>query len=1420
MDIRALSRARRSGRDKVTIGPRTSERKKKSEADTYNEQLTGKAFTKPRPRPSTDQIPAMVPVAINMHILSTEEKLKMSVRKITSSTLDPSDDNGVNSRWLGVTEDVQCKKCNQGLMSCFGHYGLIEFPEGVKIYHPMQMEYVILVLRSICQGCAEMLLTDDMISSIGADSLNGYNKLKLIAKHSISVSKCPTVTGGCIPESCSECIPNPEYLLKMSKDNLAVTFKTKGGSKDNEVLDINEVYKILSCISRETANKLGFLPPSHPKDLILESLLVPPVCVRFPMKQGASQGTNKINEKYATIVNKVQMIEKNGPTPDNVMNLTNAVKDIMSTNDNQTGKMSNAQGMSFKILLNGKKGAWMGNVTAKRTALSARTVITPEASSESDEAGIPEILAKHLTTDQRVTTLNREAMIKLLENDKITHINNRKIERTKRILNIGDTVTRHLQNGDYVMLNRQPSLSRKSMMAFRVKLIPGYSIRLHLSATTPYNADFDGDEMNLHVPQTFEAMSELREIASVKACMMDAKSNKPSVGLIYDAAVASFLLTDASTLVKETLFMDALAMLVDPPPLSELKARVEGQGQLFKSPVRSQIVIEGDADLIDNETFNVEVVPVRARSSLKVDIDSLRAIFDDSQLATLNGTRAYIDSNASYSRTPLLVKQVRFIMDRGILSQEPATGIDSKYLLYSDEPGTGLLSVIAGRFKIRTLRTGSRSIYFEATPHEVDVKPDLAAPLPVGTSVTRTVIDRSDYVRSLQNPNYELVYSALPASGTTGGLAYEYFVHHPGVSYNPMDVSPGKITDGSFKPDNIVASAIIRPLPGETITNREAYMESGSITGARNGEKLIISRVKRIGNTFVVDDNGTEFIVYTPNRKLEALSDNVATIKGTLLAKGKARTITRLKFITNGALMRRNSSLSSKGKERETRVKTSGSLLSAESKLIKIKSAPPEALDQPARLDMISFDRQSRKPIRSKRPSDPDIIGKYLSGQPLLPPTITEEPELPTDLIVTATEFIPENTERVPIKEYLVSTEDRVESAATDDKFIIGRIVRSGGELFFANDARSDLGPDSRHEVGYSGRALFSALLPAGFKYESKNKHGLEDVIIRDGVIIQGQLTKTQVGPVAGSIIQYLYKDFGQEVASKFITNAYLLLTRWLTENMFSTGISDCLPGPDLFGFTDFEDEDTKREMERVVPNIKKIKSLLNKKQQVMTKTKLKLESLGQPPTDPKDLERWTSDVSAIMNITNEAGLGISRDVLDKSNPFNIMYQSGGKGSAANISQMIAFASQQFLYGQVMPMTLGGGTRCLPYFEPGSTDPRARGFCSDSFTSGLDLPGWVFSMTASRPQILETVLRTADAGTLQRYMTTAMQDVKLAQDGTVRNSKDQIISFAYGGDNMDGSKLLKINTSMGMYRTFLDIKPEVDRLNAKYSSMF
>ena len=75
------------------------------------------------------------------------------------------------------------------------------------------------------------------------------------------------------------------------------------------------------------------------------------------------------------------------------------------------------------------------------------------------------------------------------------------------MLQVGDIVERHVQDNDIVLFNRQPSLHRQSIMAHRVKVHEWRTFRFNECVCKPYNADFDGDEMNLHVPQTQEARS-------------------------------------------------------------------------------------------------------------------------------------------------------------------------------------------------------------------------------------------------------------------------------------------------------------------------------------------------------------------------------------------------------------------------------------------------------------------------------------------------------------------------------------------------------------------------------------------------------------------------------------------------------------------------------------------------------------------------------------------------------------------------------------------------------------------------------------------------------------------------------------------------------------------------------------------------
>jgi len=82
-------------------------------------------------------------------------------------------------------------------------------------------------------------------------------------------------------------------------------------------------------------------------------------------------------------------------------------------------------------------------------------------------------------------------------------------------LEYGYKVERHIQDGDFVVINRQPSLHKMSIMGHNVKVLPYETLRLNLSVCTPYNADFDGDEMNMHVPQSYETLAEVKELMAV-----------------------------------------------------------------------------------------------------------------------------------------------------------------------------------------------------------------------------------------------------------------------------------------------------------------------------------------------------------------------------------------------------------------------------------------------------------------------------------------------------------------------------------------------------------------------------------------------------------------------------------------------------------------------------------------------------------------------------------------------------------------------------------------------------------------------------------------------------------------------------------------------------------------------------------------
>ena len=202
-----------------------------------------------------------------------------------------------------------------------------------------------------------------------------------------------------------------------------------------------------------------------------------------------------------------------------------------------------------------KEGRIRSNLAGKRVNYSARTVVSPDPSLEINELGIPPEIAKIVSVAETVNDVNMEKMKKLIERGEdypgANYVIRPDGKRKKIIQELkeeiiseivpGYKVERHLQEGDIVLFNRHPSLHKASLMAHFVRILPGRTFRLHPAVVFPYNADFDGDEMNIHGPQTEEAKSEARILLDVKRNLISPKNSTNLIGSAVDSITGNYL---------------------------------------------------------------------------------------------------------------------------------------------------------------------------------------------------------------------------------------------------------------------------------------------------------------------------------------------------------------------------------------------------------------------------------------------------------------------------------------------------------------------------------------------------------------------------------------------------------------------------------------------------------------------------------------------------------------------------------------------------------------------------------------------------------------------------------------------------------------------------------------------------------------
>ena len=519
-------------------------------------------------------------IGVQFGIANPEDIRKRSVVEVTTDKTYQSNQpvsNGVFDARFGVIENGKvCPTCKQTNQFCPGHFGHIEMARPVYLYQ--FFETVEKLCNLICLSCSKRLSPDTAPPEIA-----GLARFKWHRENDNHPAVCPT---------CETAVFAKISKVLGSAASLEGAYPVpKGGQASPPTrLQPELVLRAFQRMTSEDCSELGFNPQyARPEWMLCTVLAVPPLTVRPSVVMDDHQRMeDDLTHKLIDILranDRVRDKIDKGDNADAIDKQTSLLQYHVATYiDNDIKGLAPSQQRSGRPLrtlrsrFGAKTGRVRGNLMGKRVDFSARSVITPDANIDLDELGVPEEIATNLTFPETVNPYNRERLLSYVRNGPVKHPGAKSVylkrdRATFRLdyvnpetidLREGDVVHRHLIDGDIVLFNRQPSLHKASMMAHRVRVLPGSTFRLNVSATRPYNADFDGDEMNMHVPQSIAAATELRYMASLLRNIISPRTNSPIIQLFQDTMTGAYRISQPGVEVPEHIAMNILSRINRP----------------------------------------------------------------------------------------------------------------------------------------------------------------------------------------------------------------------------------------------------------------------------------------------------------------------------------------------------------------------------------------------------------------------------------------------------------------------------------------------------------------------------------------------------------------------------------------------------------------------------------------------------------------------------------------------------------------------------------------------------------------------------------------------------------------------------------------------------------------------------------------
>ena len=473
--------------------------------------------------------------SVKFSLYSAEDVENLAVACITNSKR--TGDGSVYDLRMGPIEtSAPCLTCKLSHVKCPGHFGYIDLAQ--PIFHPLFFNRIESILNLVCVNCYKCLFSG--IAPILTLSKNPSTRFAQLSAKIKRINYCTN-------EECK--LEQPE--IKTNTDEQFVFF--------NELnMTPGQIYFLLSIITPTEQSFMGI--QCNLRGLIIFKLLVLPTCARPMLQSDSLICDDDLTMQYLDIIkiNNDLAAEITKNDNEKIKNLFMSLKyriAVMFNNSSKTARY-NINLRPFKSIyerITGKEGHIRKHGMSKRADKTARSVISPNPFLRLDELSVPKEIAQVLTVPQIVSTYNflmaeenfKSGKIKILQKSGTTF----KIDAQKYFIQkkgnieVGDIFWRPLQTGDWVLFNRQPTLHAPSMQAMKVCLSPLKTFQMNLANCPIYNADMDGDEMNIHVPQTIEAIVEMQLLSTPQNWLISEAHGGANFGLGQDALLGIYLIT-------------------------------------------------------------------------------------------------------------------------------------------------------------------------------------------------------------------------------------------------------------------------------------------------------------------------------------------------------------------------------------------------------------------------------------------------------------------------------------------------------------------------------------------------------------------------------------------------------------------------------------------------------------------------------------------------------------------------------------------------------------------------------------------------------------------------------------------------------------------------------------------------------------